>query len=604
MFFFLKTLQSFFYCLPFWALKFFARILACCLYFNARKRKIAYRNLKIAFPSKRYSEIMTILKKSYYNFSLSLIETIAPYRFLSFIDFEGEEQLTEPGICVGIHAGSWELINLFFAQKYGYAILAKPQKNKRLDSFLNQVRRSSGMKVSFNLRSLIKHIKNGLYAGLVVDHGAEENALLASFFSQTVPYPRGAVFLAKKYKKKIYPFLNYRTGGFHQKLKLLGVIEPESGSERDLIETINQFYQKELADHPQGYLWWHKRFKRKQNRSVAIIDDAKPGHLKQSQALLSILKEESFYSIREQVVFIKYKNYFSRMAANFAAAICPSFYPRSMKFLRFFLDKESFQKISGQFFDVVIGTGNFTAPVVKILSSALGARSAVVLRTNISPAKFDLAIIPEHDRLYLTAAVKIKGALVYHQGLEGKKEKCKDFFQLGEGKKISVFIGGPIFEQKEFIDNLKKFLAQIKFFARDKNYKLLLSTSRRTPTEAEEYLEKEFSGFELTEALVIAGKKNYDFVFEGFVLLSEIVFCSSESISMLSEISALGKPCVCVSFETEDDKRQVFLDSMAEEVNFLKNPFKIKDNNLKTSNLFSKNRIIVAKAVKKLLTQA
>ncbi|MFO8053016.1 MAG: ELM1/GtrOC1 family putative glycosyltransferase [Candidatus Omnitrophota bacterium] len=601
MYFLAKFIQKLFHKTPFFLLKFYAKLFSLVFLINTRKRKTAYQNLKMAFPDKPYSEIISILKGSCYNFSLSLIETLIAPRVYPYVQLKGQHYFKGPGICIGIHAGSWELANFSFAQKYKFAILAKQQKNKKLNKFLNEVRKSQGLGVSFNLRSLIKYIKQDYYIGLVVDHGAEAGAEMTNFFDQTIPTPKGAVFLAKKFKKQIYPCFNRRIEGFCHKVEFLGSIDPSNKDEGELLSFFNQLYQKQLEKYPREYLWQHKRFKYKQNRDVTIISDGKLGHLKQSQALLSVLEQKSKHKIRSKIVEVRYRNNFMRIAANFIANFSSGFSPSLIRLLRMILDKDSYQKLANNFSDIVISTGNFTAPVAKIFSSSLGAKIAVILRTNLAPSKFDLAIIPEHDRIFADNLIKIKGALTYPVDLDKKKDKCRRFFSLASDKKVSVFIGGPVFDQNEFSRNVKYFIKQLKNFSKEKNYKILISSSRRTPKPVEAHIKREFADFENTEALVVASEDNYDFVFEGFVLNSDIIFSSSESISMISEIASLGKPCVCTFFETEDDKRKVFLNSVRNEVNFLRYPYKIRDKNLKTSNMFSQNRKILEKAVENLL---
>ncbi|MCF7895200.1 MAG: mitochondrial fission ELM1 family protein [Candidatus Omnitrophica bacterium] len=601
MYFLAKLIQKLFYKTPFFLLKFYAKLFSLAFLINIRKRKTAYQNLKMAFPKRSYSEIISILKGSYYNFSLSLIETLIAPRIYPYVQLNGQHYFKGPGICIGIHAGSWELANFFFAQKYKFAFLAKQQKNKKLNKFLNEVRESQGLGVSFDLRSLIKYIKQDYYIGLVVDHGAEAGAEMTSFFDQTIPTPKGAVFLAKKFKKYIYPCFNRRIEGFCHKVEFLGAIDSSDKDEGELLSSFNQLYQKQLEKYPREYLWQHKRFKYKQNRDVTIISDAKPGHLKQSQALLSVLEKKSKYKIRSKIVEIKYRNNFMRIAANFIANFSPNFSPSLIRLLRIILDKDSYQSLANHFSDIVISTGNFTAPVAKIFSSSQGAKIAVILRTNLAPSRFDLAIIPEHDRVFADNLIKIKGALTYPADLDKKKDKCKSYFSLTPDKKVSVFIGGPVFDQNEFFRNVKYFIKQLKNFSKEKNYKILISSSRRTPKSVEAHMKRELADFENTEALVVASEGNYDFVFEGFILTSDIVFSSSESISMISEIASLGKPCVCTFFETEDDKRKVFLSSLRKEVNFLRYPYKIRDKNLKISKMFSQNRKVLEKAVERVL---
>jgi mitochondrial fission protein ELM1 len=261
-----------------------------------------------------------------------------------------------------------------------------------------------------------------------------------------------------------------------------------------------------------------------------------------------------------------------------------------MRALAFLLTPESWQALDRVYADIVISAGSYASAVNKLFSSGLGAKSAVILRPNIPMAKFDLVIVPEHDRIQSKQAVMIKGALFSSDGIAAKKEECSRFFKLKPGRKISLFLGGPLNSKKEFMSNLRLFLPKLKAFAVSGGYEILASTSRRTPKEAEIYLEAELSGFSQAECLVIASRANYDFVFEGFSGLSDLIFVSNESISMVSEVASMRKPCVCVSLEPEDDKRQVFLESMREGVSFLNRPYLIDSVRPKVSPILDNNK--------------
>ncbi|MFA7676615.1 MAG: ELM1/GtrOC1 family putative glycosyltransferase, partial [Candidatus Omnitrophota bacterium] len=196
--------------------------------------------------------------------------------------------------------------------------------------------------------------------------------------------------------------------------------------------------------------------------------------------------------------------------------------------------------------------------------------------------------------------INIKGALFYPEGMEQKGARCMEHFKLSSHKKAALFIGGPLGDKKEFLNKLRIFIPSFKKFLQKENLNLLVSTSRRTPVEAENYLEKEFSEFPGTEALVIANKNNQNFVFEGFISLSQYVFISSESISMISEAASFHKACVCVSLVNEDDKRKVFLKSLEEEITFLDQPYDIKSIEPKDSSILEYNLRVLDKPLNRL----
>jgi len=587
--------------LPLGVSLFLARTIGLFFYLNGRKRRVAFRNIKAAFPDKTNRQVHLILRKSFNNFGLTIIEQlIVPRIYKNVTVKEKTDKYPGGGIFVGIHAGNWALSVAYWAQRHKLAIYAQQQKHRGLDEFLNELRREEKIKVCFTLKELIKCIRQDYMIGVAVDHGAEADALEIEFFSHLVPTPRGAVYLARKFNKKIYVSFCRRQKNFSHLLEMNESIDVDGRDDREVLTELNKIYEELLRKYPWEYFWYYKRFKRKINRDILILSDGKPGHLKQAKALLSLLSEEG-PPIRSKIIEVKYKNWFGRIFADIIAFFSGKNWLSCGTYITYLVDEKTWQELDRTYADIVISAGSFIAPVNKLFSSYLGAKSVTVLRPNIPLRKFDLAIIPEHDRIQSDKAVMIKGALFYPDELKEKVKECRKFFNLSEDKKVSFFLGGPISERGEFVENLKLFISKLKEFSLKEGYKILISTSRRTPGEAEDYLEKELKGFANLEALVVANKNNYDFVFEGFGGLADVVFISSESISMVSEIASLQKPCVCVFLEPEDDKRKVFLGSMSEEISFLKKPYNISSIKLKTSMIFDKNKEIVKKALEKLL---
>ncbi|UCG35363.1 MAG: mitochondrial fission ELM1 family protein [Candidatus Omnitrophota bacterium] len=577
-------------------------LIGIMLYMNKKRRRVSFQNIKLAFPEKSNSEIKSILKKSFLNFGISLMETLIAPRLSQHLKIMGDENLPEEGgILVGVHFGSWEFYQFCLAKLVPLVVFARVQKNRPLDKFLNEIRNEEKLHTAFSIKELIKFVKKNFQVGLVVDHGAKDDATLVEFFSQLVPTPKGAVFIAKKFSKKIYPCFGHRKRGFKHILKIGEAIDPRGKSEEEILKTINGFYEKVIKNHPENYLWYFKRFKRKKTRDIIILSDNKPGHLKQSQALLSYLKEENNYKIRSKIIELEYKNRLARMFAEACAYTAGDCCVGCGQCLHWVLKNKPLQELKKSFADIIISTGSITAPINKIFSSYLGAKSAVILKPNLSLKKFDLAIIPEHDRICDPNAIKIKGALVYQDKIDEKIIECKNFFKLTNEKKIAFFLGGAQKNEKEFMEKLALFIKQLKNFAIKNNYRILISTSRRTKAPAEELVEKELGGLTNTEAIVYANRTNYDFVFEGFAEISEIVFVTSESISMISEVLALKKPCVCAILESQYGKHEIFLDSLKDDITLLNEPFNIDKMDQRESKVFEENRKKIKEAIGKLL---
>jgi lauroyl/myristoyl acyltransferase/mitochondrial fission protein ELM1 len=574
------------------------RLLGVIMYLQGRRRKTAFKSIKEAFPEKSNGEIYRILRRNFFNFGLSFIESFVPRRLYKHVNIEGESPRDgEGGIYIGVHAGSWELANCFFAQHCKYAVLTEPQKNKGLDAFLNEMRINEKMRVCSSTKEIIRCIKNNYSIGMVVDHGLEDNAPVIDFFSHKVPTPRGAVYLARRFNKKLYPCFSYRENGFSLTIKVGKAIETIGRTDEEVLTEINKLYQEYLTRRPWEYFWCYKRFKYKINRDVLLLSDDKIGHFKQTQALCSFLEEDGRYQIRKREVVVSFRWPWLRFFADTAALLVPKHSISSWFWLKVLLDDKTAEALKNVYADIVISTGSFVAPATKLMASYLGAKSACVLRANFPLDKFNLTIIPEHDRISADNTITVKGALVYPQKICEKGKECFDFFNLRENKKMSLFIGGPLNSDDDFLINLKIFMAQVKDFSIKKGYDVLISTSRRTPHCVETYLENIRDDFKAVKAVVIANKHNYDFVFEGFISLADVVFVTSESISMVSEVASLSDACVCVFLEKSDNKRNLFLDSVKDEIVMLHNPYDIKNIPLKRSAIFEKNREKITKRV-------
>ena len=587
---------------PLWLVLLLGKFLGLGIYCIPKKRRTAFKNIKMVFPYKDNSQLHKIIRKSFINFGLSIVESFIAPRIFEHVELKGKENIQGEGhILTGIHEGSWEVTMCFLAGQFNYAILARQQKSEGLDRLLNEIRQDLGLKVCFSIKELMHFVRKNYFIGMAVDHGAQENMPLISFFGHLVPTPNGAAYLAKKFNKAIHPCFVYRIRNFHQCIEIGPRIDAEGKSEEEILRQINSFYETMLESYPGEYIWTFKRFKRKKDLEVIILNDGRLGHLKQSQALLSFLKEQNS-CIKEKVIDVRYKNKLARLLSDICALTSGK---KSCLgcggCLKFLLKKDTLKEVLSTSADLVISAGSLAAPLNRILSSYLGAKSAAILKPNLPLRGFDMVVLPEHDKVRTSNAAIIKGALSYPADCQRKAKECKDFFNLGDAKKIAVFIGAPLRNRERFLSNLKIFIKNLKDFSLKNGYKLLVSTSRRTDKAAEALLEEEFAHFNNIEAVVYANRKNYDFVFEGFITLSDAVFVTSESVSMISETASLGKPCICVSLERPLGKHADFLDSVKNEMVFLENPYNIEGIAMHESSLFAYNSKVIRPAVKKLL---
>ncbi|MBN2120959.1 MAG: mitochondrial fission ELM1 family protein [Candidatus Omnitrophica bacterium] len=532
--------------------------------FSKRKKAQALKNLKLAFPRKTYNELLEIVRKSFQDFGMSIIESLRipkenkDFSSSGFI-IEGEEYLSsivkDKGMFSGIHMGSWELFNISLAKLFSYFVIARRQKHRPFEEFLHRQRIREGLHIVYedDARGLIRHLKKGYILGLVFDHGSRDSNIFAEFFGKLIPVPMGPLRLALSFKKKIYPGCFTRCNKVYHKLKLFPPVEVKTEDDfPKAAQQLNAYYEEFLKENPEGYLWWYKRFKRSKNLHILILSDSKAGHLKQSLSLASLIKEkrpQSYVDIVE-INLSKAKRALLDICNLFSSSQCLG----CGSCLRRILGRD-FERLY-RYADIFLSCGSSLSSLNRILSYVLDAKSFIIHKPNIGMHKHDLVVLPSHD---LAACrkniVKTSGSfsLLDIRELEEARDKLKEISGgfSGELPKIGVFIGGPLdkgYKQKDSI-NLLKILKSI---SKRNNWQLFITTSRRTPSFVEEYLKQSFKHAPL---LVIANEKNFPFVAPGIISLCDAVVVSSDSISMITESGQVKPTLVFDIFHASKSKK-------------------------------------------------
>jgi len=390
----LGFLKSFLARAPLWFCLGLGHLLGFIMYTNKKRRLTAFKNIKSAFPHKSNNELYAIIKKSFTNIGISIVEMFIAPRIFKYIDASGIDLLPEDGaVIAAVHEGSWELYNAYIAQKKNYVIFAKPQKDARLDALLNHLRSFGGVKVCFSLKEVLKYMHKGACLGMAVDHGAEDNAVFIRFFSHLVPAPGGIVYLARKLNKKIYPCFGRRVKGFRHMAQILPPIDPTGKSDQEVLQKLNNIYEAELKKYPAEYIWHYKRFKHKRDLDVLVLDDGKTGHLKQSLAFLKFLQDED-YEVRPKIVSVNFRSKNFRTITD----VCTFFSHKGClgcgMCMRLFLGTKTFKELKSSYADIVVSSGSFLASANRLYAYTVGAKSVSILRPNIPLNRFDLAILP------------------------------------------------------------------------------------------------------------------------------------------------------------------------------------------------------------------
>jgi lauroyl/myristoyl acyltransferase/mitochondrial fission protein ELM1 len=560
---------------------------------DGRRRRRAAVHIKMAFPDKSPVERRRILVAMYRNFAQNIVETLyLPYMDASFVRrhvaisgwdiFQAAETKAKGVVFLGCHAGSWELSNIACAFLNGsgrYAMLARPQgKTKKIDAFLNDLRTSKGCGVIRvnELKKMVEHLAQNKVLGSVADHGGREGVLVP-FFGKTAKTPTGTVKLAKKLGAPIILAFMHRKHADEHELFLEAFHPSGDGcDEKSLaadLAAINAVFERWIRLYPGEYLWFYRRWKYSSQRRILILSDGKAGHVKQSQALASMVRELGFET-QIRTAEIEFKTRFSSGALAVIARILGAGAARAC--LRFFLDARTYDEVTREAFDVVVSAGSSLAAVnIAVAYENDGVSVAVMKPGLLRYGQLDLVVMPEHDRPpEKKNVVVIAGSL---NGISAESMK-KDYEMLlsrrpqvasaehTHSPKIGLLVGG---DSRHYVidESLAGVLvSQVQRILKETGACLFMTTSRRTAEPVVRMLQGAFASQENCKLFVDAAKDNPAGTVGGILYAADILVVSGESISMVSEAVASAKPVVVFEPQrlTECNKVRRFLEKMQE----------------------------------------
>lgn len=218
------------------------------------------------------------------------------------------------------------------------------------------------------------------------------------------------------------------------------------------------------------------------------------------------------------------------------------FAPRLTAGLRFGVDADLRRRLREPWPALVIGCGRDGALVTSWLRRASGGKTFAIqiLDPRIDPKHFDLVIAPRHDALEGANVVQTIGALnpVDDDWLAQGLARFPMLAQLPQPR-TAVLIGGP----RRGLDMgeawFEAFLARINALVTRDGGSALVSTSRRTPNAwrrlSREHLRADCVHF-------WNGSEDGNNPYQGYLAAADRIAVTPDSVNMLSEACATGKP--------------------------------------------------------------
>jgi mitochondrial fission protein ELM1 len=212
--------------------------------------------------------------------------------------------------------------------------------------------------------------------------------------------------------------------------------------------------------------------------------------------------------------------------------------------------------------DVVIGTGRQAAPLSLALRRASGGRSFTVQMQNptLPPERFDVVVASEHDKLRGNNVIVVLGSMhrVTKRLLAEAAERYRGRYAALARPLVAVLIGGSNGRYRLGPATARAIGAALRALA-DKGSGIALTFSRRTGAENEAQIRNALAG---SGADVWDGSGDNPYL--GMLGLADALLVTADSVNMVSEALATGKPVHVIELPGRPGKFRDFHRSLFE----------------------------------------
>ena len=251
---------------------------AAALALRSRQRRLAERNLALAFPDlddrargRRLDRSIRLLGENLFD-----ALTIDRARRRDYEDIDGQAAISAINALRGEgrgvliltgHLGCWELLGGYLAARLdGLTVVTGRIHNPAVDRLVNARRRRCGLEAvprDGDLRPLVAALRDRRTVAVLMDQNTRVENRDVPFFGVPVPTPAGFAKLAMRFDAPILPVAIARGANGHR-VKHQAPIEPSAftGADREfgILVECNARLERFIRDDPEEWVWFHDRW--------------------------------------------------------------------------------------------------------------------------------------------------------------------------------------------------------------------------------------------------------------------------------------------------------------------------------------------------------
>lgn len=268
-----------------WALKAGEKLGLLLFYVWKSRRKIAIENLSMVVSSGalQISEpVEKLIKDNFRNLGKSSVEVIKIYyglgqKIFGSVSIEGIDNMERAKskgkgmLFLTGHCGNWELVAMVASLKLSeLAVVARPLDNPYLNNIIEGAREKYGNRVISKkgaLKSIIRILRSNGCVGILMDQAVTRNeGFITDFLGRGAWTSKVPATIARKTGAAVLPAFIHRTGRGHlikvyPEIDLSRSGDSETAIREDTIR-FSGFVEDYIREHPEEWLWMHRRWKR------------------------------------------------------------------------------------------------------------------------------------------------------------------------------------------------------------------------------------------------------------------------------------------------------------------------------------------------------